>query len=103
MLAILPSRLRPAIAWRAATPKVNTLPTRLPHSRNQSLVGHVAETNAADAELAIDRAGPAAQPAAHTNADALARGQLLLARLVRFDPLQVTLKLDSFRSRRHRF
>jgi hypothetical protein len=39
------------------------LPTRVTHSRNQTLIGQLAEANAADAELAINGSRPAAQPA----------------------------------------
>src|SRR4051794_847764 len=57
------------------------LPARLLHAGDQTLVGHVAEADAAQAELAVDRAGPAAQPAAHADADAVARAELRLGRL----------------------
>src|SRR5712691_3440285 len=45
-----------------ATPQAaHCLPARLLHAWDQALVRHVAETNSADAELAIDRTSPAAQ------------------------------------------
>src|SRR5437867_4228908 len=48
-------------------------PARLLHAGDQAVGGHVAETNPADAELAIDGASPAAELAAEPNANALAR------------------------------
>src|SRR5439155_11693098 len=77
---------------------------RLHHTRNESLVRHVAETNPAQAELAIDGASSAAQPAAHTNSDLVARPQLDLLRvaLVAFELLELTLELDVLGFRGHR-
>src|SRR5262249_24988146 len=48
-------------------------PARLRDARDQPVTGHAAETDAADAELAVDGAGPAAQAAAQPDADLLAR------------------------------
>src|SRR5262245_21207011 len=45
------------------------LPACLFYARDQPLVGHVAEANAADAELAINGTGTAAQTAAKTHAN----------------------------------
>src|SRR5262249_12290011 len=58
----------------------------------------------AQAEFAIDRAGPAAQPAAEADADAVARPQLRLGRLTlaQLQRLELVLILDKFRRRRHR-
>src|SRR5579859_8053231 len=52
------------------------LPARLPHAGDEPLVGHVAEANAAQAELAIDRPRPATQPATHADTDLVARPKL---------------------------
>src|SRR5439155_15094586 len=52
------------------------LPARLLYSRDETVAGHVAEANAADAELAINRAGPATYLAAALDADPLARQHL---------------------------
>src|SRR2546430_17548215 len=48
------------------------LPARLLDSRDETVAGHVAEADAADAELAIDGAGSAAYLAASLDADTLA-------------------------------
>src|SRR5947209_17649014 len=53
-------------------------PARFLDAWDQSVAGHVAETNAAHAELAVDRPRPAAQAAPQPNADLVARPQLLL-------------------------
>src|SRR5579871_5075837 len=53
-------------------------PASLLDARNQAIAGHVAETNTADAELAIDGPRPAAQPAAQPDANPLARRHLHL-------------------------
>src|SRR5882762_8480361 len=78
-------------------------PARLLDARNQPLVGHVAKADSADAELAIDRAGPAAQAAAQANLDPVARPQLLFGGvfLVRLDLLEIALELDTLRRSRH--
>src|SRR4051794_4790785 len=56
----------------------NSSPARLLDARDQAAVRHVAEADPADAELAVHRTGPAAQLAAHPDADPLAGGQLHL-------------------------
>src|SRR5947209_5051257 len=56
-------------------------PARLLDAGDQPVGGQVPEANPADAELAVDGAGPAAQPAAHADADAVARPQLRLGRV----------------------
>src|SRR5919108_2326932 len=57
-------------------------PAGLLDAGDQAVAGHVAEADAADAELAVDGAGPAAQLAAQPDADHLARRhQLGLDRL----------------------
>src|SRR5262249_24370462 len=48
-------------------------PAGLLDARNQPVAGHVPEADPADAELAIHGPGPAAQPAAQADLDALAR------------------------------
>src|SRR5581483_3630121 len=53
------------------------LPARFLDAGDQALQGHVPEANAAHAELAVDGARPAAQPAAHADADPVARPELL--------------------------
>src|SRR5205085_8441603 len=50
-------------------------PARFLDARDQAVAGHVAEADAADAELAVHRARPAAQPAAQADADLVARPQ----------------------------
>src|SRR5262249_18133333 len=57
------------------------LPTRFLDARDQAEVGHLAEADAANAELAIDGAGPPAQPAAKADANPVARPELALVRL----------------------
>src|SRR6266566_4311027 len=52
-------------------------PTRFLNAWNQAAAGHVAEANPANTELAIDGTGPAAQAAAHANANSVAGPQLL--------------------------
>src|SRR5262249_40578491 len=54
------------------------LPARLLDARDQAVAGHAAEADPAHAELPVHGAGPAAQPAAQADADAVARPQLLL-------------------------
>src|SRR6516162_4425180 len=48
-------------------------PAGLLDTRNQAIAGHVAKTDAADAELAVHGPRPAAQLAAQTHPNALAR------------------------------
>src|SRR5262249_1098917 len=57
-------------------------PARFLDAGNQSVRRHAAETDPADAELAIDRPRPAAQLAAQPYADALARLELDLCRVL---------------------
>src|SRR5262249_8575282 len=56
-------------------------PARLDYARDEPVAGHVAEADPADAELAVDRPRPAAQPAAQADADLVPRPQLRLVRL----------------------
>src|SRR4051794_30717744 len=74
-------------------------PARFLDARNQPAAGHVAEADAADAELAIHGAGPAAQAAAQADADLVARPELVLGRvaLVGLDPGQVTAEFNQLR------
>src|SRR5690348_1193253 len=74
-------------------------PASLLDARDQAIAGHVAETDAADAELAVDRPRPAAQLAAQANADALARRHFdLRIRLAAgFQLRQLLAELDVFR------
>jgi outer membrane murein-binding lipoprotein Lpp len=58
-----------AVAWHG-------LPTGFPHTRYQTIAGQIAEANAADAELALDGAGPAADLAAALDPNAFARQHL---------------------------
>jgi len=55
-------------------------PTRFLDARDQAATGHIAKTNPANAKLAIDSTSPAAQSAAHANANAIARPQFFLVR-----------------------
>src|SRR5262245_5874695 len=52
-------------------------PARLLDARNQPVVGHAAEADPADAELAVHGPGSPAQLAAQTNADSVARAEFL--------------------------
>src|SRR5438105_4783009 len=66
---------------------------------DQATAGHVAEANSTDAKLPVDGSSPAAQPAAHANANPVARTQFLLAQrqlLVGFQRLQISCELNSF-------
>src|SRR5205085_1429336 len=56
-------------------------PARLAHAGDQAAAGHVPETDAADAELAVDGPRPPAQLAAQADADLLARRHLDLLRV----------------------
>jgi len=62
-------------------------PTRFSNARNQTITRHVAETNAADAELAIHRPASAAQFATQTNANEIAGSKFRLGRIL-FEQLQ---------------
>jgi hypothetical protein len=68
-------RIRTAVSQRTRNFE---LPARLPDTGNQAIAGHVPETNAANAELAINRPATAAQFAAHPNADLFPRQHLHL-------------------------
>jgi hypothetical protein len=57
------------------------LPGRLLHTGNETIAGHVPETDPADAEFAIDRPRPATQSAPQTNPDLLTRGHFDLFRI----------------------
>src|SRR5262249_27173754 len=52
-------------------------PARLLDPGDQAVARHVGETDPANPELAVDGAGPAAQPAAQADADLVARPHLL--------------------------
>src|SRR5262245_22678330 len=56
-------------------------PARFLHTRDEAVAGHVPKTDPADAELAVHRPRPAAQPAAQADADLVARPQLVLGRV----------------------
>src|ERR1051325_11477142 len=60
---------------------VSLLPAGLGHTGDQALARHVAEADAAEAELAVNRPRPAAQPATQADANSVARPQLALGRL----------------------
>src|SRR2546421_8165790 len=75
-------RMRVSMSARESVIMVGSpSPAGLGHARDQSVAGHVAETDAADAELAVDGPRPAAQAAAQADADPLARQQLVLLRV----------------------
>src|SRR5262249_24956554 len=86
--------LRMRVSMSAIGSVIMMLPARFLHARDQALEAHVAEANAAQAEFAIDSAGPTAQPAALANADLIAGPQLGLGRvaLVGLDFGQQTMK-----------
>src|ERR1700730_17037509 len=68
--AIRIANLRQQISYRIGHHVASLpLPTRFSYSRNQAVAGHLAKTNAANAELAIDGSRPAAQSAAKSDAD----------------------------------
>src|SRR5438105_14442328 len=56
-------------------PAPHVLPACLLDTRNQALVGHATETDPADAELAINRTGPAAKAATQADFDPVARSE----------------------------
>src|SRR5437016_2636353 len=74
------------------------LPARFHDPGDQAVAGHVAETDPADAELAVDGARAAAQPAAFADADLVARPHRVFDRvlLVLFQGLELALVLDAF-------
>src|SRR5690348_17297675 len=70
-------RMRVSMSARLSVIMVGSpSPAGLLDAGNQAVAGHVAEADAADAELAVDGARPAAQLAAQPDADALARRHL---------------------------
>src|SRR3954462_5044772 len=80
------------------------LPAGLLDARDQPVAGQVAEADAADAELAVDGPGPAAEPAAAADADQLPRLELLgLVRLLlaRLQGGHLALEPDHFGFGRH--
>src|SRR5262245_25887249 len=80
-------------------------PTRFPHTWDHAVAGHIPETNPANAELAIDRPGPAAQSTAISDADLLPRQHLRLLGVapVRLELGHLLLELRRFRRGRHTF
>src|SRR5262245_11254548 len=78
-------------------------PARLLDARDQSVRGHVAEADPADAELPVDGPRPSAQLAAQPHADALARRELDLlgVLLVRLPFRQLFPEPHIFRFGRH--
>src|SRR5437762_54906 len=78
---------------------LRALPTRFSHAADQTARRHVAEANAANAELAIHRPRPAAQTAAHADLDLVPRPHLDLGRifLVSLQLLELAVKLNVFR------
>src|SRR5689334_11999931 len=74
-------------------------PAGLLDARNQAIAGHVAKTNAADAELAIDGSRSSAQLATQANADAFARQHFYLGvrLLAGFQLGQLLSEFDVFR------
>src|SRR5260221_13594191 len=81
------------------------LPTGFANAGNQPVAGHVAEANPANAELAVNGPRPAAQLAAHLDADLLARQHLHLDRvaLMRFQLGHLLLEPGILRVGRHFF
>src|SRR5215218_5883615 len=79
-------------------------PARFLDARDQALQGHVPETDPAQAELAVDGAGPAAEPAAQADADPVPRLQLGLGRVFPglLNLLELSVKLDVLGIRGHR-
>src|SRR5215470_8522581 len=61
--------------------QITVLPARFLDAGDQAEVGHLAETDPADAELAKYGTGPATDPAAEADADPVARSELRLLRL----------------------
>src|SRR5690348_12111016 len=57
------------------------LPAGFLDARDQAVAGHIAEANAAHAELAVHRPSPAAQPAAEADANLVARPEFRLGRV----------------------
>src|SRR5579884_2204130 len=83
---------------------VGPSPARLGDAGDQPVAGHVAEADAADAELAVHRPRPPAQFAAQPDADDVARPHgphLLVAAARRFQARHLLLILDVLRLGRH--
>src|SRR5438132_4813319 len=57
------------------------LPACFLDAGNETVAGHIAEADAADTELAVHGAGPAANAAAKADANSIARPQLRFVRL----------------------
>src|SRR5262245_28170456 len=83
----------------------SALPTRFLDARNEALARHVAETNPANSKLAIHGARPAAKPATKTNANLVARLELVLSRvlLTRFKLSKLPFVFHVLRFGGHRF
>src|SRR6476646_10107636 len=65
-------RIRVSMSARESVIMVGSpSPAGLGHARYQTVAGHVAETDAANAELAVDGAGPATDAAAVADTDPL--------------------------------
>src|SRR6516162_4771963 len=97
-------RMRVSMSARESVIMVgSSSPAGLRDAWDQAVAGHAAETDAADAELAVDRPRPAAQPAAQPDADLLARQELVLLRvaLVRLQLLHALDELDVLCFGRH--
>src|SRR5438874_13749700 len=60
---------------------VRSSPTRLRDAGNQAVARQISKTDAADAELPIDRSGPSADLAAHFDPDPIARPELRIHRI----------------------
>src|SRR5437763_4375519 len=74
----LPLRMRVSMSASVSVIMVVvSSPTRLFDARNQTAARHVAEADAADAELAVYGPRPATQPAAQTDLDAVTRSHEL--------------------------
>src|SRR5579884_11031 len=82
------------------------LPAGLAQAGDKPVAGEVAEADAADAELAEDRPGPAAQFAAEPDANPLARlhqllGVVLAVALRLFQLLKLAFEADALGGNRH--
>src|SRR4051794_12122075 len=69
-------RMRVSRSARGSVIMVVPSPARLHDPGDQPVEGQVTEADPAHAELAVHRPGPAAQPAAQADADAIARQEL---------------------------
>src|SRR5690242_11038013 len=81
-----------------------SLPARLGDAGDEPVAGHAAEADPADAELAVDGPGPAAQPAAQPDADLFPRRHLDLVRLAlaRLELGHLPLELRNLRFGSHK-